>query len=950
MNNDNIIEMHSSIEKLAARSGHFMLWMLLLVLSPSVFAVSPQVVDVGETFEYLYIGDKLVYKEADEMESYQSAAKSLLSKPAQWAVVKEDTFTAKVMKSHWFAFRISSGSSKNSRLIVNYDYAWLWDFTLYVIDDKARLVRSHTSGHRYTFSNRPIPTRTFNMPVLIPPDKNYFILIKAEGRTKPVYDRLNLYEEATFYHHFEGAERGLWLYYGVMVVMALYNLMLFASIREAIYLSFSLFVLAIMGLYFAVNGHAFELLWPNSPWFNERSTILFALLVMIANVDFYRRLLDVRSQLPRFNIYTYVLQVVSLLLIIYIFLIPPREDMSSVKILSVALISFFVLSFANSLYLQFWRKMREAKYYNLSFGVFCVMSIVYILQDAGYISANVVTLYGVNIGQVIMVVILSLALADRINTLKNERQCAEAESFAKSEILAKMSHEIRTPMNGVLGMSEILSTTELTAKQRNYNDAIYSSGSTLLGIINDILDFSKIEAGKMELATDIFDLEKRALETLEMFRHKASEKKLQLMLHYDPLMPRKFYGDPVRIQQIIINYLGNALKFTETGEVILRIFSLSSSRIRIEVLDTGIGIDEANLSKLFHSFSQADSRVAKNYGGTGLGLAICKQLAELMEGEVGVESSPGKGALFFAELELEGAETHVPEGEEKDQFLARKHALIVDENHTYASCTLKQLQAWGMTADIACSGTDALKILHAAQARDVLYDVISVDLQMQDGEALAEKIHAEAYWKKTALLLLSAVQDKQGIQKNVDAGLIFNALKPLQVQALYPLYCELCGFCVLEKEKRVVRTGGAVFSGHEMNVLVVEDNPVNQQVLSAMLTHLGVNLVIATDGLKAVECYTASLESPDESFALILMDCEMPEMDGYEATEKIRELEKRQGKDAVTIYALTAHAVQKYLDRCYQVGMNGYITKPVKIDTLKKLLEKCNKKPAANKA
>ena len=928
--------------KLARHIGFFILSQFFLILSfpLATLAASPQTIDVDKNFQHLYLGDKLIYKADAQAQSYQEAANSLSENPDQWGLLQDKTFGQAIEKNHWFSFRISNRSQENTPLIVNFDYAWLWDYTLYVLDDDGQLLQSYTSGNRYIFSERPVQNRTFNMPVMLDSDTNLLVLIKAEGQLANMHDFLNLYAEDVFYHQFEVRERGIWLYYGVMLVMVFYNLMLFLVIKEKIYLSFSLFIVSILGMYFASNGHAFELLWPNSPWLQHRSSVLFSLLVMITLVDFYRRLLNTRTHLPRFNIFAYVLQGISALLFIYFLFMPPRENMSIINTIYFLFAIFFTLSLVNSIYLQFWRKIREAKYFSFSFGIFVVMAVAYILQDVNYISANVITLYGVYIGQAIMVVILSLALADRVNALESARQYAEAESITKSEILAKMSHEIRTPMNGVLGMSELLATTDLNVCQRNYNDAIFSSGSTLLEIINDILDFSKIEAGKMELAQGEFDLEKRALETLEMFRHKAAEKGLELMLDYDASTPQQFYGDPVRIQQIIINYLSNALKFTEEGEVVLRIASLSSTRIRIEVLDTGVGIDEKNVSKLFQAFNQADAWVAKNYGGTGLGLAICKQLAQLMDGEVGVETSVGKGSLFYAELELEATGNHQQEGSNKGELLRGKRALIVDGNSNYVTRTLKQLNSWGMYADSVCSADKALEELQAAKEQGSLYDVISLNLKMEESTALIEKIRQDDYWQQTALLLLTATLEKSDIKMGSSDSMVMRTTKPFQVDALYPLYCECCGFCVV-KDREVKKSGDSgVFCGSGMRVLVAEDNLVNQQVMSAMLKHLGLDFVIAPDGKKALEHYSASLDNSEGCYSFILMDCEMPEMDGFEATKKIRLLEKHRGISQISIYALTAHAVQEYVDRCYAAGMDGCITKPVAIDTLVNIFKK----------
>ena len=527
----------------------------------------------------------------------------------------------------------------------------------------------------------------------------------------------------------------------------------------------------------------------------------------------------------------------------------------------------------------------------------------------------------------------------RLEDLESARRAAEAAAQSQGKFLASMSHEIRTPMNGILGMAELLVRTRLDSEQEQMATTIHSSAESLLAVLNDILDYSKIEAGKLDLETADFDLWQLVDECAGLLHGAADHKGVELMTFIDPRIWRCHSGDQARVRQVLLNFLSNAVKFTIEGEVILAADVVdddpTSQLVRLSVRDTGIGITSDTMSRLFTPFSQADASTTRRFGGTGLGLTICKRLVEMMGGRVDVQSVPAQGSTFAIELRLQKGTVPSTRPRTEDVDMSRGAVLVVDDHETSRQLIVTQLVLTHLGIDVATDRTGAMEVLRHAASVGHPFTMVVINLSMPAaGMHLADAIRNDPSIPPLPVALVSSLGTRPGLPDMAAAHLFRWLTKPLAAGRLLQLVRDMSAVGgpqeAVRRPRPIEQASQAAGQGARlagMRVLVAEDNEINRRVIAGMLRRLGCEATFAVDGRESVQF----VEQRD--FDLVLMDCQMPEMDGFEATRRIRELDGARAD--VPIVALTANVLNSDREACLEAGMNAFLAKPVTLDVLR---------------
>ena len=777
-------------------------------------------------------------------------------------------------------------------------------------------------------ATQPLPYSRYLFPIHISADASTDIYLRARGNLSEAMNDLQLWPHEKLMLALPKLSAVEWANISILLIVIVASFVMWLFVRQQLFGLFALLIAAQLLTYVAAQGYAVNWLWLSSPKISDIAHQLTIPVSTIVGITFAVAFLDLRKHAPRLDYLAKSLIVVFALLGVAMPWVPRWSEMISIAIIPLNWI--ILIGISSYLYRRGLNRGHA--------GVLLVcwliwVSVIFAFIMAAYFDTDRAALrYLTDVSVQLRTILFIVCLGYHYrHTVRNE-ESARADARTKSEFLARMSHEIRTPMNGILGMSELLRDSGLSNTQRRYNDIVYSSATALLTVINDILDFSKIQAGRMSVETIPFDLHCVAVDTLTLFRLKADEKNLELLCDIRPDVPAWVIGDPTRIRQILINFLSNAIKFTDAGEIRLHVYK-NGDFVRLSVEDTGLGIAPELQPRLFESFMQGDVSIARRHGGTGLGLSITAQLAELMGGKVGMESQLDKGSIFWVELPLPPTVKQEPTPIEAD--LSGKSILVVDDNLHFCELIAQHIKNWGMQLQIAHSGAAALAIVTEAKAQNKIFDLISIDLKMpgMNGVDLAHALKAVYGTALPPLLLLTATIDIPQSAVRRAAGIVLAEEKPLLARDLRAAFARALGLAATPIANAGYFTA-AEQPKQSLTVLVVEDNPTNQIVVQSMLHKLGHDCQLAASGEEAVAMYTAR----HHEFDTVLMDCEMPGMSGYEATRCIRAFEQEHNLARKPIVALTAHTLEEHIELCRSSGMDGHIAKPLSINQLRELL------------
>lgn len=791
-------------------------------------------------------------------------------------------------------------------------------------ENNGQLLNEIHVGLLTPLDQRPLSRSEFVFPTELSSNSHKIVIFKIKSHY-PMILPIQLWDETSFQKRFKYRFLFYGSYAGIVFIMALYNLCIYLFVRDKSYGYYSLFILMMAGFVLVATGLMMEIVWPNHPYLDLQMGMLFTALGSAVAGPFACGFLQLKENGPGW--YKFFMGMsLTWLLIAALSVIHPASWL-------LYLIGVAIIPGTSSLLLVgglMWKKgVPAARFFTIAWVTLVSGTVIYDCYLLGLLPKNIFTEHSLFLGSVAEITLLSLGLAHRIKTLDRERVEAHAMTKAKSEFLATMSHEIRTPMNGVLGTAQLLKETRLDTQQSRYINIIVNSGQSLLTILNDILDYSKIEAGKIDLEAvpiDVYDL---VYDTATLFSVPAATKSLYYNIYVDIHLPTPIIGDPTRLKQVLTNFISNAFKFTTAGGITIECrLSEDQQQLILEVKDSGIGIPEDKQASIFEQFTQADSSTTRQYGGTGLGLSISKRFIEMMGGKVGVISKPGEGSTFWLKIPLLYTAESVPLSKQivGEKEVHNKHVLVVTSNQRLFEELEMYLSATGMQ----CENINSLgALVEASKDSRKVIDAVICDSFCVDFE---EKINNKALFKQPAiagsqwLLLLPS-----GYARNT-----LTAMPQFEVEE-YPINCkQLLTLLAGAHTDKAYPTSNVLPQFPDLRTLVVDDNDINTMIMKGLLKKFGID----ADTVNSGEAALSSLCTAEAHYDLVFMDCEMPGMNGYQTSEKIREWEKENGRSSqYVICALSAHAISDHKDICLKAGMNTFLSKPVTVESLQSILE-----------
>jgi len=876
--------------------------------------------------------------------------------------------------AYWFRATVFNRSDEHLRLVLLLDIIYFQTIDVFFVskdsvsnnrdgnngvgngeDLDGREVVHYQTGLAYPYSSRPIDYSRYAFPVPVH-DRPVTLYMRVTVNTDMVFEPRVM---TTMRFAREASLRNSWstLFIGAIAMVAFYALMiglLADRVQESLYFQGIMISSILLLLHF--SGFLAQGLdaWPD---LHRNLARALGSLSVALHLLLFRHLFDFKIRYPRFSALLVAGAGFMIVLTLVALVFGPTAagalNRLATQVCAVAIMA-----------MSFWLISRRVPYailYGLSIVANAIGGLLFSLALEGGIDSPWLAAHGLEVGLLMLGLFYAVLLATRLrddrlyrSQLRAETEIAQAQSRAKSDFLAVMSHEIRTPMNGVLGMTELLKGTDLNDTQRYYTDAISASGRTLVAVINDILDFSRVEAGQLSLDSVPFALDQVLDDSVMPYRF-GSFPNVTMVTSIGPDVPLRLIGDPLRLQQVIVNLLSNAFKFTRHGEVVLRVDCVdvdsAHARLSFSVRDSGTGIADDVLPRLFNPFQQAETGSSRKYGGSGLGLAICKRLVEMMGGDIVAKNVVAKNitlpsagadkkaaAVLGACFEFSASllrDPSAPRPAPAPAVLKGRTVLMVDDHPSYQQVFSEQVRYLGLELICALDAVAALAIVK----NDVRPDLIVLDKDMPniDGLSLARSLRELPALAHVPILLLTSSSGLPPASLLHQAGIQLASVKPVSVQQLQAIILD----ALAPAQQRGVRTvdrRNIDLAG--MRVLVAEDNPVNRQVVRGLLARLQVLTDIVEGGLAAVEKATAA----DCNFDVVLMDCEMPDIDGYAATRRIREFESATGRKRLPIVALTAHALTEFVERSIDAGMDGHLSKPIDVDKLQSTLARFYKR------
>ena len=892
--------------------------------------------------------------------------------------------------AYWARMTITSKLVAPATYYFELKYPMLDHVEFYIPDENGRL-KKFVSGDTHPFSSRPLNYTYFVFPVTLQPNQSltcYMRCVTTGSMNFPLVllSPVALAENTSLEYMMLG------IYYGIVLVMILYNLFLYFRVNDITYLYYVTFITGFMFFQLGLNGLSFQFLWPNQLWWANNNLPFFIFFAYLFGCLFTRSILNTRKYLPRAD----------KLLSLYQYLGIGGMVFSLVcgYAASIKLAAALCFTLPTHIYCGIRIMMtgyRPAFYYAIAWSISLLGVVVYAMKTFAILPNTFLTQWSTQIGSAWEVTLLAICLADRLHLLEKEKKqvqaeyatrlenanieldeaniqlsrantklhvynidlekrisertlrlsksnerlreeaCertlaeakAEAANLAKSSFLANMSHEIRTPMNAIIGMSGLALRKNQDSKTGYYLRTIQSSGNTLLKIINDILDFSKIESGKMEIEDTPFKL-RNILENLaDIFSEKMAEKKVELIISVDKDVPDSLQGDPLRLGQVLINLVNNGLKFTEQGEVHVKINLLTREAdvltLLFSISDTGIGISKEQLDKLFISFSQADTSISRQYGGTGLGLAICRQLVKLMDGEIKVASTPGQGSTFSFTVVFTTAKDSQDEKKQIPDDIRNARILIADNNKTVQTSLQNSLTSYGFTVKTPGSLEPIFQSEENSGLQD--FDLILLGNLGNEQKTLETLtlIRKKTFLQKTPVILLTFLGQEHLVRqaRSLDVNIFLQ--KPVLRSQLLSAIRKGLKTDHARNLSQTTSPDKITVPVQDSRILLVEDNLINQQIVIELLSSKGIQIVTANNGQEAIKAIR------NDFYDAVLMDVQMPVMDGLEATRQIR---SDGCFDDLPIIAMTAHAMKEDRQKCLAAGMDDFMTKPVEPDVL----------------